>query len=102
EKLTRPPTDAEKNPATLLANLRLDSLDRMDIAQHIEQRFNFRSDMVPTNLGELWGPAQGFVDTGSTQPFKVAESWFAPRADSDAPFAVLAPNIIEGFVRQAI
>jgi 1-acyl-sn-glycerol-3-phosphate acyltransferase/acyl carrier protein len=101
EKLKRPLTDAEKAPHTLLENLGLDSLDRMDIAQTIEQRFGFRSDMIATNVGELWGLAQGFVDVGAKEPYKVAESWFAPRADANEPYAVTAPNILEGFVRQA-
>jgi acyl-CoA synthetase (AMP-forming)/AMP-acid ligase II/1-acyl-sn-glycerol-3-phosphate acyltransferase/acyl carrier protein len=101
EKLKRPLTDAEKTPATLLENLGLDSLDRMDIAQSIEQRFGFRSDMIATNIGELWGLAQGFVDTAAKAPLKIAESWFAPRADAGASYVVSAPNILESFVRQA-
>jgi long-chain-fatty-acid--[acyl-carrier-protein] ligase len=102
EKLKRPLTDAEKNPDTLLEKLGLDSLDRMDIAQTIEQRFGFRSDMIATNLGELWGLAQGFVDTSAKEPFRVADLWFAPRADASAPYAAPAPNILENFVRQAV
>jgi long-chain-fatty-acid--[acyl-carrier-protein] ligase len=102
EKLKHPLSDANKNPATLLENLGLDSLDRMDIAQAIEGRFGFRSDMIATNIGELWGLAQGLVDTSAKEPFKVAESWFTPRADADKPLAVDAPSILEGFVRQAV
>jgi long-chain-fatty-acid--[acyl-carrier-protein] ligase len=102
EKLKRPLTDAEQSPATLLENLGLDSLDRMDIAQNIEQRFGFRSDMIATNVGGLWGLAQGLVETGAKEPYKIAENWFAPRADAEAPYAVSAPNILEGFVRQAV
>jgi len=101
EKLKRPLTDAEKAPATLLENLGLDSLDRMDVAQTIEQRFGFRSDTIAANLGELWGLAQGLVDTTAKAPMKVPESWFAPRAEAGAPYAVSAPNILEGFVREA-
>jgi acyl-CoA synthetase (AMP-forming)/AMP-acid ligase II/1-acyl-sn-glycerol-3-phosphate acyltransferase/acyl carrier protein len=100
EKLKRPLTDAEKNPATLFENLGLDSLDRMDVAQTIELRFGFRSEMIATNLGELWGLAQGLIETGAAEPFKVAPLWHAPRAD--APYAIPAPTILEGFVRQAI
>src|SRR5476649_1254558 len=37
EKLKRPLTDDEKNPATLLEKLGFDSLDRMDLAQTMEQ-----------------------------------------------------------------
>jgi len=102
EKLKRPLNNADKNPAMLLENLGLDSLDRMDVAQAIELRFGFRSDTVATNIGELWALAQGFVDTRAQEPFKVAESWFAPRADADAPYALTAPNVLEGFVPQAL
>ncbi|HEX4141354.1 MAG TPA: phosphopantetheine-binding protein, partial [Candidatus Methylacidiphilales bacterium] len=102
EKLKRPLTEMEKASATPLENLGLDSLDRMDVAQQIEQRFGFRSEMVATNIGELWGLAQGFVDTGAKEAFKVAPIWNVPRAGADAPYAVPAPNILEGFVRQAI
>ncbi len=102
EKLKRPLTDAEKQPATLLENLGLDSLDRMDVAQTIEQRFGFRSERIATNIGELWGLAQGFVDTGSTEPLKIAPAWNAPRVDAEKPFAIPAPTILEGFVRQAL
>jgi acyl-CoA synthetase (AMP-forming)/AMP-acid ligase II/1-acyl-sn-glycerol-3-phosphate acyltransferase/acyl carrier protein len=102
EKLKRPLTDAEKKPATLLENLGLDSLDRMDLAQTIEQRFSFRSELIATNIGELWGLAQGLIETDQVEPFKVAAAWNAPRAAADAAFKVLAPNILECFVRQAI
>jgi acyl-CoA synthetase (AMP-forming)/AMP-acid ligase II/1-acyl-sn-glycerol-3-phosphate acyltransferase/acyl carrier protein len=102
EKLKRPLSNEEKNPATLLEKLGLDSLDRMDLAQTIEQRFGFRSEQVATTVGELAALAQGLVDTGEVEPIKVAETWSVPRADAAAPFSVAAPTILEAFVRQAI
>ena len=62
EKLKRPLTVDEKQPETLLEKLGLDSLDRMDLAQTVEQRFGFRSDLVATNIGELAGLAQGLIE----------------------------------------
>jgi long-chain-fatty-acid--[acyl-carrier-protein] ligase len=102
EKLKRPLTEDERQPATPLENLGLDSLDRMDVAQTIEQRFGFHSERVATNVGELWGLAQGLVETHAGERLKIAPLWFAPRRDADAPFAIPAPNILEGFVRQAL
>jgi long-chain-fatty-acid--[acyl-carrier-protein] ligase len=102
EKLKRPLTEDEKKPETLLEKLGLDSLDRMDVAQTIEGRFGFRSEQVATSIGELWGLAQGFVASGHDEPLRVSEKWNAPRAEASAPFSILAPTILEAFVRQAL
>jgi long-chain-fatty-acid--[acyl-carrier-protein] ligase len=102
EKLKRPLTDDEKNPATLLEKLGLDSLDRMDLAQTIEQRFGFRTDQIATTVGELGALAQGLVEAAAPEPVKVPEVWNAPRADAVAAFSVPAPTILEAFVRQAL
>jgi long-chain-fatty-acid--[acyl-carrier-protein] ligase len=102
EKLKRPLTDDEKKPTMLLEKLGLDSLDRMDLAQAIEQRFGFRSDMVATTVGELAALAQGLVESDSGEPIKVPEIWSAPRADADAAFSLPAPTILEAFVKQAL
>jgi acyl-CoA synthetase (AMP-forming)/AMP-acid ligase II/1-acyl-sn-glycerol-3-phosphate acyltransferase/acyl carrier protein len=102
EKLKRPLAEDEKNPATLLEKLGLDSLDRMDLAQTIEQRFGFTSPDVATTIGELWGLAQGLIESGKTEPIRVSEKWFAPRANPEAAFSVLAPTILEAFARQAL
>ena len=105
EKLKRPLTDYEKTPATLLETLGLDSLDRMDLAQTIEQRFGFRSDQVATTVGELGALAQGLIEPDPGQPVKplpVPKIWTARRAQPEAAFSVLAPTILEAFVRQAL
>ncbi|HEY0257798.1 MAG TPA: AMP-binding protein, partial [Candidatus Methylacidiphilales bacterium] len=101
EKLKRPLTEDEKKPAILLENLGLDSLDRMDLAQAIEQRFGFRSDQVATSVGELGALAQGLIESKQTKPISVAKNWNAPRVEAEAAFSVLAPTILEAFVRQA-
>ncbi len=101
EKLKRPLTGDEKQFGTLLENLGLDSLDRMDIAQTVEGRFGFRSDLIAANIGELCALAQGLLAAAAGAPIKVAESWTAPRKNPDEPFDVKGDNILEAFVRQA-
>jgi len=105
EKLKRPMTDDEKNPATLLENLGLDSLDRMDLAQTIEQRFGFRSDHIATTVGELGALGQGLIESDPGKPLKptaVPKIWHAPRTNPEVAFSLLAPTILEAFVRQAL
>ncbi|MEI9997683.1 MAG: AMP-binding protein [Verrucomicrobiota bacterium] len=102
EKLKRPLSDAEQRPAVLLESLGLDSLDRMDVAQTIEQRFGFRSELIATNLGELWGLAQGLIEAGAAEPFKVAPAWNAPRADATISYSVDGDNILDAFAREAV
>ena len=102
EKLKRPLTENEKQPATLLENLGLDSLDRMDLAQTIEQRFGFRSDHIAATVGELGALAQGLIEATQGEPIEVPKIWNAPRARADAPFSVLAPTILDAFARQAL
>jgi len=102
EKLKRPLTDDEKKPATLLETLGLDSLDRMDVAQIIEQRFGFRSEEIALTVGELAALAQGLVEAGRSEPIKVPEIWNAPRADAEAAHSIAAPTILEAFVREAL
>jgi long-chain-fatty-acid--[acyl-carrier-protein] ligase len=102
EKLKRPLADEEKQPATLLENLGLDSLDRMDIAQQVEQRFGFHSDLVSTNIGELAALAQGLLAGEASAPLQIPAHWTAPRENPDEPFAIHGGNVLEAFVRQAI
>ncbi len=102
EKLKRPLTDDEKKPATQLENLGFDSLDRMDLAQILEQRFGFRSEQIGATVGELWALAQGLVEADNAEPIRVPETWTAPRANPDAPYAVAAPTLLEAFARQAL
>ena len=102
EKLKRTLSDDEKKPATLLEKLGLDSLDRMDLSQTIEQRFGFRSDLVPTSVGELAALAQGLIAADDMEPIAVPAIWTAPRDQAEAPYSVAADTILEAFVKQAI
>jgi long-chain-fatty-acid--[acyl-carrier-protein] ligase len=74
----------------------------MDIAQAVEGRFGFSSDHVATTIGEMWALAQGLIAANTGAPVKVSDKWSAPRTDADKDFTVLAPTILEAFVRQAI
>jgi acyl-CoA synthetase (AMP-forming)/AMP-acid ligase II/1-acyl-sn-glycerol-3-phosphate acyltransferase/acyl carrier protein len=102
EKLKRPLTDDEQKPAMLLENLGLDSLDRMDLAQSIEQRFSFRSEMIATTVGELGALAQGLIEADQGESIHVPANWTAPRAKAETAFSVAAPTILEAFARQAL
>jgi long-chain-fatty-acid--[acyl-carrier-protein] ligase len=102
EKLKRPLSDTEKNPATLLENLGLDSLDRMDLAQTIEQRFGFRTEQVATTVAELWALAQGLTEGAPAPPIVVPKVWDAARREADAAFTTPGPTILEAFARQAL
>ena len=64
ERLKRPLAAEENSAETLLERLGLDSLERMDLAMHIEDRFGFRSDRVADTLGELWALADGQLSAG--------------------------------------
>ena len=72
EHLGRPLAADEKTAGTTLDELGLDSLDRMDLALQIEDRFGFRSPQVATSVGELWAVAEGLVaatdDVGASVP----------------------------------
>ena len=65
ERLKRPLSAEENSAEMLLERLGLDSLERMDLALHIEDRFGFRSDRVADTLGELWALAEGQLSTGA-------------------------------------
>jgi long-chain-fatty-acid--[acyl-carrier-protein] ligase len=103
DKLGRPLTDDEMKPDTTFDELGLDSLDRMELNLHVEQRFGFTSDQVPLTLGQLWALAQGLVEKGPPKP--PPPGWFTPRT-SGAPSAgrfleILGDTIPEAFVARA-
>lgn len=102
EKLKRPLTEAEGRAATPLDALGLDSLDRMDIAQQIEDRFGFRSERVAVTVGELWALAQGEARAESAPGPKIPPVWEAPRQDPGAPPTFQGDTLLEAFVRQAL
>ncbi|MCL4195780.1 MAG: AMP-binding protein, partial [Thermoguttaceae bacterium] len=101
EQLGRPLDDDERQPQTSLDELGLDSLQRMDLALAIEDRFSFRSDRVADTLGELWALADGQASLGSESAQPAPKNWFRPVA-APGPPEVLAETIGEAFVRRAL
>lgn len=100
EFLGRPLTDQEKQPEATLDLLGLDSLERMELALAIEDRFGFRSDRVAANLGELWALAEGQM-TGSGQELVAPPLW-TKTPQPVGPGEVLAETMAEAFVRRAL
>ena len=101
ERLKRPLTDAENSAETPLDRLGLDSLERMDLALQIEDRFGFRSDRVAETLGELWALAEGQLSGGGSKIEPPPPAWNVPPSSNDEP-AVLGDTIAEAFVRRVL
>lgn len=100
EHLGRPLTEAEMEPEATLDLLGLDSLERMELALAIEDRFGFRSDRVASTLGELWALAEGQM-TGSDQELVAPTLWTkTPQPVGSAE--VLAETMGQAFVRRAL
>jgi long-chain-fatty-acid--[acyl-carrier-protein] ligase len=101
ERLGRPMAEEERQAQTLLEQIGLDSLARMEVALAIEDRFGFRSDRVPETLGELWALAEGLLrsPTGARTP--VAPLWDRPSSDQ-RPHEVLAETLAEAYVQRAL
>ncbi len=83
EHLQRPLNDSERDPTTSLDRLGLDSLDRMDVALDIEQRFGFRSDRVAATLGELWALAEGMLTGDGSGSEAVPSLWTRAHSGDD-------------------
>jgi len=100
ERLKRPLSVEENSAEMLLERLGLDSLERMDLALHIEDRFGFRSDRVADALGELWALAEGQLSTNGNKLQSAPAAWNLPRSNKEEP-AVLGESLAEAFVRRA-
>ena len=99
EHLKHPLGDEEKRPETPLDRLGLDSLDRMDIALTIEDRFGFHSDRVADTLGELWALAEGLL-TGTGDDAQPAPDAWNRRPRAVEPIEIPGQSIAEGLVRR--
>jgi long-chain-fatty-acid--[acyl-carrier-protein] ligase len=97
DKLGRPLADDEQKADTTFDKLGLDSLDRMEVTLHVEQRFGFSGTDVPTNLGQLWALAQGMAETGPVKP--PPPEWFAPRPGD---IGIKGDTIPEAFVEAVL
>lgn len=101
EHLRRPLSDSEKQSATQLDRVGLDSLERMEIALEIEDRFGFCSDRVANTLGELWGLADGQLTGADDGPLPVPAVWRKP-PNTKSSTDILAETLSEAFVRRAL
>ena len=101
EHLGRPLGDEERQPETPLDQIGLDSLERMDIALEIEDRFGFRSDRVADTLGELWALAEGQLTGSGDARQTVPKIWSRPPSTAE-PAGVLAETLSEALVRRAL
>jgi long-chain-fatty-acid--[acyl-carrier-protein] ligase len=77
----------------------MDSLDAMDVALAVEQRFGFGSDAVPTTLGGLWAIAEGIASGAPPKP--PPAGWFDPPGD-DAPLVIPGETVSAAFLNQAM
>jgi long-chain-fatty-acid--[acyl-carrier-protein] ligase len=98
-KLKRPLTDEENKPETAYDHLGIDSLDGMEIALAVEQRFGFASDTVPKSIGQLWALAEGKLESGP--PKKAPPEWFNPPSDN-GQMAALGETVPEAFVNRCL
>ncbi|MHB1556742.1 MAG: AMP-binding protein [Isosphaeraceae bacterium] len=99
DKLGRPLSAEELDPRMLLDALGLDSLERMDLALAIEQRFGFSVDPAPTTIGQLFVVADGLAETAPPRP--PAPEWFRPATGEVSP-AILGETIPLAFVARAL
>lgn len=76
EKMGRLLASEENSPRTTFMQLGLDSLDAMDLAVRVEQRFGIRIEKVPTSIGDLWELAEGLHAAPPPKP--PPTGWFAP------------------------
>jgi long-chain-fatty-acid--[acyl-carrier-protein] ligase len=99
DKLGRPLTADELQPGTLLDDLGLDSLQRMQLALVVEQRFGFSADPAPITVGQLIALAQGLVEKPPPRPPQ--PQWFRAPFDEKPP-RILGETIPEAFVARAL
>jgi long-chain-fatty-acid--[acyl-carrier-protein] ligase len=99
EKLGRPLASEELDPRTSLDDLGLDSLQRMDVALAVEQRFGYSVEPVPVTVGEVMVLAGGLVEAAPAKP--PAPEWFRPPANEDR-LQVGGETIPEAFVARAL
>ncbi|QJW96026.1 AMP-binding protein [Frigoriglobus tundricola] len=99
DKLKRPLAPDETAADATFLQLGMDSLDAMDVALAVEQRFGFSSDTVPTTVGGLWAIAEGLSQNAPPKP--PPAGWFDPAPD-DAPLTILGETVSAAFLTQAV
>jgi long-chain-fatty-acid--[acyl-carrier-protein] ligase len=99
DRLGRPLSTDELHPGTALDDLGLDSLQRMDLALAVEQRFGFSVDPAPVTVGQLLALAEGLMEKEPPRP--PAPEWFRPPSDVGRP-RILGETIPEAFIARAL
>lgn len=103
EKLKRPLTEAESAGDYPLEKFGFDSLERMDVALAIEQRFGFHSNYVANTMVELWALAQGLIEAGDEEPLVVPNTWNRSALDENPnPLEIKGETILEALGHQAL
>lgn len=97
-KLKRPLASNESTADATFMDLGLDSLDAMEVALQVEQRFGFTGDTVPATVGDLWALAEGLLDKAPAKPPPAA--WFDPPVDT-RPLEIPGRTIPEAILNQA-
>lgn len=87
----------EFKPEDRLEDLGMDSLQRMELALAIEQRFKHSSGLAPETVGHLYLMAQG---QSLAKAVEAPKEWFAP-PQNVTPLRILAETIPESFVTRA-
>ena len=90
-------SSGEPKPETHLEDLGLDSLQRMELALAIEQRFGHSSDIAPVTIGHLYAMAQGL---GASRTVPAPKEWFS-QPENVTPLKILAETIPEAFMERA-
>jgi long-chain-fatty-acid--[acyl-carrier-protein] ligase len=98
DKLHRSLSEAELQPGTSLDQLGLSSLDRMDLALTVEQRFGFAGEQAPLTVGEVWALAEGLVEREPVKP--PSPEWFRPPSDQAAE--IRGETVAEAFITRAL
>jgi long-chain-fatty-acid--[acyl-carrier-protein] ligase len=99
EKLKRPLAPDESTADATFLQLGMDSIDAMDVALAVEQRFGFSGDSVPTSLGGLWAIAEGLAENAPPKP--PPAGWFDPPTDND-PLTIPGETVSAAFLNQAV
>jgi long-chain-fatty-acid--[acyl-carrier-protein] ligase len=79
EKIKRSLSPEENAGDTTFSKLGMDSLDAMEVSLHVEQRFGFTGETVPTTIGQLWALAEGFGEKAPPKP--PPAGWFDAPSD---------------------
>lgn len=88
----------EIDPETKLDDLGLDSLQRMDLALAVEQRFAVSASSAPETAGQLLALAEGLAKIDSP---KAPPEWHRPPSNVE-PLRILGETIPEAFVARAL